>query len=217
MANHPVSRRHFLGGLGAVLGSAAVTTLSGCAAPASGLPEGMPLPIDTSPPAAGTERPNFLFILADDHRWDHLSAMNHPFLETPNLDRLAAEGVLFENAFVTTALCGPSRASFLTGRYARAHGVQNNLTAWNEENITFPEMLAAAGYRSGYIGKWHMPGRLPNLRGVDPFISFTIQEGQGRYFDCPLIINGVETPRPNSYLTTDLTDLALDFLREQPG
>ncbi len=227
MANHLLSRRHFLGGLGAVLGSAAVTTLSGCAPSVSDLPEGMPRPIDAPLPTTTTQpsalspqpstRPNFLFILADDHRWDHLSAMGHPFLETPNLDRLAAEGVLFENAFVTTALCGPSRASFLTGRYARAHGVQNNLTAWDETNTTFPEILAAVGYRSGYIGKWHMPGRLPNLRGVDPFISFTIQEGQGRYFDCPLIINGVETPRPNSYLSTDLTDLALDFLREQPG
>lgn len=214
-----ISRRHFLSGLGAVLGSAAVAGLSGCAPSPSGLPEGMPLPLDAPPPAdlqpAG--RPNFLFIIADDHRWDHLSIMGHPFLETPNLDRLAAEGILFENAFVTTSLCGPSRASFLTGRYARSHGVQNNLTAWNEDNLTFPEMLAAAGYRSGYIGKWHMPGRLPNLRGVDPFISFTIQEGQGRYFDCPLLINGVETPRPGTYITEDLTDLALDFLRQQPG
>jgi N-acetylglucosamine-6-sulfatase len=76
-----------------------------------------------------------LFILTDDHRWDHMSVAGHPFLETSNMDRLAAEGVLFENAFVTTSFCSPSRASYLTGLYARTHGVQNNLT--------FPERLAA--------------------------------------------------------------------------
>lgn len=215
MTSHRVSRRHFLAGIGAFLGSAAVAGLSGCAEPDTGLPEGMPLRID-APAPSGEGRPNFLFVLTDDHRWDHLSVAGHPFLETPNMDRLAEEGVLFENAFVTTSLCGPSRASFLTGLYARTHGVQNNLTAWWQKHITFPELLAAAGYRSGYIGKWHMPGRLPNLRGVDPFISFTVQEGQGRYFDCPLVINGVEVARPGTYITEDLTDLALAFLREQP-
>lgn len=214
---HRMTRRRFLTGMGALLGSAVVGGLSGClqADREDGIPEGMPLPINAPAPAA--ERPNFLFILTDDHRWDHIGAVGHPFLQTPNLDRLVREGVLFQNAFVTTALCGPSRASYLTGMYARTHGVQNNLTAWHEENVTFPELLAAAGYRSGYIGKWHMPGRLPNLRGVDPFISFTVQEGQGRYFDCPLIMNGVEVARPGAYITEDLTNLALEFLRQQSG
>lgn len=214
MPQRYLSRRHFLAGMSAALGSAALIGLSGCAKPDTGLPEGMPLPAD-NPTAAGEERPNFLFILTDDHRWDHLGVMGHPFLETPHMDRLAGEGILFENAFVTTSLCGPSRASFLTGLYARTHGVQNNLTTWRAENTTFLELLAADGYRSGYIGKWHMPGRLPNLRGVDPFISFTTQEGQGRYFDCPLIINGVLVERPGTYITEDLTDFAITFLREQ--
>ena len=90
-----------------------------------------------------------------------MGAMGHPFLKTPNMDRIAAEGVLFENAFVTTSLCSPSRASFLTGQYASVHGVINNFSRWDEDrNITFLQHLKeAAGYDTAFIGKWHMPGR----------------------------------------------------------
>ena len=170
--------------------------------------------------AAGNGPPNIVFILTDDHRWDALSAMGHPFLQTPNLDRLADEGILFENAFVTTSLCSPSRASFLTGQYAHTHGVVTNHTPWDNRNITFLEQLNTAGYETAFIGKWHMPGDgLPDLRGVDRFVSFTREGGQGVYYDCPLIIDGVETKRPGRYITEDLTDLALDFMtrkRQKP-
>src|SRR6056297_3722892 len=90
--------------------------------------------------------PNIVFILTDDHRADHLGCTGHPFLKTPHLDRLAGEGVLFENAFVTTSLCSPSRASFLTGQYAHTHVVRNNLTPWQNENVTFLERLKRVGY-----------------------------------------------------------------------
>jgi arylsulfatase A-like enzyme len=170
--------------------------------------------------AAANSPPNMVFILTDDHRWDALSAMEHPFLQTPHLDRLANEGILFENAFVTTSLCSPSRASFLTGQYAHTHGVVTNHTPWDNRNVTFLERLNAAGYETAFIGKWHMPGDgLPALRGVDQFVSFTREGGQGIYYDCPLIIDGVETERPGRYITEDLTDLALDFMarkREKP-
>lgn len=213
-----LSRRQFLQEAGAIIaaGTAAVT-LNGCqTGSANGLREGEPVPIGIDPELAQGERPNIIFVLTDDHRWDHLSSMGHPFLQTPNIDRLADEGVLFENAFVTTSLCSPSRASFLTGQYAHTHGVQNNLTEWDQaQNITYFETLAQGGYRNGFIGKWHMPGRLPNLRGVEQFITFTVQGGQGRYFDCPLLINGVETARPDTYITTDLTDFALAFIEER--
>lgn len=166
--------------------------------------------------AAETAPPNIIFILTDDHRWDALSAMGHPFLETPNLDRLADEGILFESAFVTTSLCSPSRASFLTGQYAHTHGVVTNHTPWNDRNVTFLELLSQAGYETAFIGKWHMPGEtLPELRGVDRFVSFTREGGQGVYYDCPLIIDGVETERPGRYITEDLTDLALDFISKE--
>ena len=106
-------------------------------------------------------KPNIIFILTDDHRWDAMSKLGHPVVETPRLDRLSDEGVHFTNAFVTTALCSPSRASFLTGTYAHTHGVKNNLTPWNNQNVTFLELLKKAGYTTSFIGKWHMPGSLP--------------------------------------------------------
>lgn len=162
---------------------------------------------------AGQKRPNIVFILTDDHRWDALGCMGHPFVQTPHLDRIAREGVLFENAFVTTSLCSPSRASFITGQYAHTHGVVTNHTPWENQNTTFLELLKTSGYDTAFIGKWHMPGKgLPELRGVDQFISFTKEGGQGIYYDCPLIIDGVESNRKGKYITEDLTDFALDYV-----
>jgi N-acetylglucosamine-6-sulfatase len=165
--------------------------------------------------APSPTRPNIVFILSDDHRWDYMSSVGHPFVQTPVMDRLATEGVLFENAFVVTSLCSPSRASFLTGQYASTHGVKNNLTVWRDENITVLELLKSAGYDTAFIGKWHMPGRLPQLRGVDRFVTFTAQGGQGRYFDCPLIVDGEDRPSRTPYITTELTDYALEFIEEE--
>jgi N-acetylglucosamine-6-sulfatase len=160
--------------------------------------------------------PNIIFILTDDHRWDALSSMGHPVIRTPNLDRLSDEGIMFTNAFVTTSLCSPSRASFLTGQYPHRHGVVTNHTPWDNRNITFLELLKKAGYETAFIGKWHMPGQgLPKLRGLDHFISFTKEGGQGIYYNCPLIIDGVETGRPGKYITEDLTDLALKFVEKK--
>lgn len=140
--------------------------------------------------------PNIIFILTDDHRWDALSSMGHPVIKTPNLDRLSEEGIMFTNAFVTTSLCSPSRASFLTGQYPHKHGVVTNHAPWDNRNITFLELLKTAGYETAFIGKWHMPGKgLPILRGLDHFISFTKEGGQGIYYNCPLIIDGVPTER----------------------
>ena len=163
-----------------------------------------------------TERPNIIFILSDDHRWDYTSFMNHPFIETPGIDRLAREGVVFDNSFVTTSLCSPSRASFLTGTYAHTHGVKNNLTPWTGERTTILEYIKNAGYDVGFIGKWHMPGAgLPDLSFLDRFVSFTIQDGQGRYFDCPMIVDGVHLRSRDEYITNELTDYSIDFLKQK--
>lgn len=165
---------------------------------------------------AQEKKPNILFILTDDHRYDAFSCMGHPVVKTPNLDRIANEGANFKNSFVTTSLCSPSRASFLTGQYAHTHGVVTNHTMWDDNNVTFMELIKKAGYDTAFIGKWHMPGdKLPKLRGVDEFITFTKEGGQGVYYDCPLIINGVETPRPGKYITDDLTDFALNFIEKK--
>ena len=137
------------------------------------------------PAATGNDRPNIIFILSDDHRWDHLGCTGHPFLQTPALDRLAEEGVLFENAFVTTSLCSPSRASFLTGTWAHTHGVMNNLTPWRGDKVTFLEPLKAAGYDTAFIGKWHMPGPLPILKGVDPVHHLHRPRRTGALFQLP--------------------------------
>lgn len=202
------------GVLAAGLGIPAALGLSACAGnPASG---GRPIPVDgaTAPPGS----PNLLVIFSDDHRADHLGLTGEvPFLQTPVLDSLATDGVRFDNAYVTTALCSPSRATLLTGQYASRHGVQNNLSAWTPGTPSFFDSLAAAGYRCAYIGKWHMPGDLPDLPGVERFVTFTIEEGQGVYRDCPLIVDGVDTPRPGTYVTTDLTDYALQWLTEGLG
>ena len=163
------------------------------------------------------KKPNIVFILSDDHRADTMGNAGHPFIKTPTLDRLAREGVKFTNNFAATPLCSPSRGCFLTGQYAHRHGVKNNYTPWNDRNVTFLELLKKAGYKNAFFGKWHMPGRLPNLLGkaVDRFVTFTASGGQGIYFDCPLIIDGVATERKGKYLTEDLTDLALDFIRKE--
>lgn len=171
--------------------------------------------------AVSKKKPNIVFILADDHRWDYLSVMDHPFIETPNIDSIANEGVLFENAFVTSSLCSPSRASFLTGQYPQQHGVQNNFTVWDNNNVTYFEPLKAAGYATAFIGKWHMPGGLPQLRGVDQFISFEHMGGQGAYYGTPYIVNGkklklgespVQGVEISGYITDDLTNFANKFI-----
>src|SRR5512146_1922283 len=101
-------------------------------------------------------RPNVVVILTDDQRWDCLSCAGHPFLKTPNIDRVAAEGVRFANYFVTTSLCSPSRASMLSGLYAHSHHIINNFTEYPVDLPSYPRALKAAGYRTAYIGKWHM-------------------------------------------------------------
>jgi len=175
-----------------------------------------------APPKADRP-PNLLFVLSDNHRADAMALAGHPFVRTPHMDRLAREGAWFPNAFCTTPLCSPARASFLTGRYAFQHGVRNHAehARWDAGLVTFLELLKAhAGYATAFVGKWHMPGSgLPELRGVDHFVTFTIQDGQGRYFDCPLVVDGREEPSRRAYVTEELTDRALAFVeahRDEP-
>lgn len=161
-----------------------------------------------------TAQPNIVVILSDDHRWDYMSNMNHPFIQTPNIDKIYQDGIRFNNAFVNASLCSPSRASFLTGQYPQQHGVFNNFTPWNNNNQTFFEYLKKGGYETAFIGKWHMPGGLPVLRGVDEFVTFTVNGGQGQYWDCPLIVNGNNEPSKKHYVTEELTDRGIKFIQE---
>src|SRR5215467_10173717 len=105
--------------------------------------------ISPQPSAAqNSSRPNIVFILVDDLRWDELGCTGHPYIKTPNIDRIAHEGALFRNAFMTTPLCSPSRASFLTGQYAHTHGITDNVdrSAASHRLVTFPFLLHEAGY-----------------------------------------------------------------------
>jgi len=171
------------------------------------------LPLVTRLGAAAARPRNVIFILSDDHRYDALGFLKgQSWLETPNLDRLAREGAHFANACVTTALCSPSRATILTGVYAHRHGIVDNNTPIPPGTTFFPQLLQRAGYRTAFIGKWHMGnvGDDPQP-GFDHWISF---RGQGSYLPSPdgLNINGKRVPQ-KGYITDELTDYALDWLR----
>jgi arylsulfatase A-like enzyme len=170
-------------------------------------------PSDQAP--TNGRRPDLIFILGDNHNAETMGGAGHPVIETPALDRLASEGVRFENAFNTTSLCSPSRASILTGTYAHSHGVKNNHTPWTGRMPTFLEHLSDAGYATAFIGKWHMPGHgLPEMPFLDLFVSYTYREGQGAYFDCPMIVNGREVASRRPYITEEVTDYAIEFIEQ---
>ncbi|HVG37865.1 MAG TPA: sulfatase [Pyrinomonadaceae bacterium] len=158
---------------------------------------------------------NVIFILTDDHRYDALGFLHsQPFIETPNLDALARGGVHLKNAFVTTALCSPSRASILTGLYAHRHRVVDNNNPVPADLIFFPQYLQRAGYETAMIGKWHMGGESDDpQRGFDYWVSF---RGQGTYLPNPngLNVNGRRVPQ-RGYITDELTDYALGWLKDR--
>jgi N-acetylglucosamine-6-sulfatase len=136
-------------------------------------------------------------------------------VKTPNIDRLAAEGVLFKNTFCTTSLCSPSRASILSGVYAHTHGVTNNFTEYPDSMGSFPKALHDAGYATAYVGKYHMGEENDEPRpGFDWFVT---HKGQGKYFDTEWNLSGTKREVIKGYYTTVATDLTLDWLKQQQG
>src|SRR6266446_1273575 len=164
----------------------------------------------TASAADSRSRPNIIFILIDDLRWDEV---DYPFVKVPNIQRIAREGVRFQNSFITTPLCSPSRASYLTGQYAHKHGITDNTdrSPHSHELVTFPRLLHDAGYETAFLGKWHM-GLDDNPRpGIDHWVSV---KGQGSYVDPEFNVNGRrETKR--GYFTDILNEYALDFLKRK--
>ena len=162
--------------------------------------------------AARRSSPNVVVILTDDQRWDCMSCQGHPFLKTPNMDRIAEEGARFANMFVTTSLCSPSRASFLSGLYAHAHKVTNNFTDYPSGLPSFPLRLQQSGYETAYIGKWHMGEQSDERRpGFDYWIT---HKGQGKYYDTTFNINGKRQVK-KGYYTHRVTDMAVDWLKAE--
>ena len=166
--------------------------------------------------AQAPRKRNIIYILSDDHRYDAMGFLKaQPWLETPNLDRLAMEGVHFKNAFVTTALCSPSRASVLTGVYAHKHRIVDNNTAIPAGTVFFPSYLQKAGYKTGFFGKWHMGAEGDDPKpGFDQWVSF---RGQGTYMPSAngLRVNGTKVPQ-KGYITDELTDYAVDWMKTLP-
>lgn len=181
-------------------------TLCACA-----LAGAAPLVAESIP--AGPERPDIVFILTDDQRWDLFSFLGHPIVRTPHLDALRARGAHFPNAFCTTSICSPSRASFLTGCWAHRHGVIDNQGSEYDPAVTptVAHVLRGAGYRTALIGKWHQGEGDHPRDGFDHWLSFA---GQGVYFDPVFNINGRRVPE-TGYVTDLLTDHAVRFIREQ--
>jgi len=190
--------------------TAAACSILGCASRSA------PSAVQAQPAAAKDARPNFLFIYTDDQRYDAMScvqkeqrdAARFPWFQTPNMDRLASEGVRFRNAFVINSLCAPSRSNFLTGKYSHINGVCNNHTPMPLDTKNYATYLRDAGYATAYFGKFHHDAQ-KERPGFDYICSFI---GQGQYIDCPLNINGTMTPT-NGWIDDITTDYLIDYLK----
>ena len=177
----------------------------------------IPVPSTVQAVKSEGQRPrNVVFILSDDHRYDAMSFMGHSLAKTPHMDAMAKQGAHLKNAFVTTSLCSPSRASILTGLYTFRHRVIDNQRAVPEGTLFFPQYLQQAGYKTGFIGKWHMGHASDDPRpGFDYWFSF---KGQGQYYPpgpkYTINDNGKRVPQ-DGYITTLLTEKAIEFLQNQ--
>ena len=160
---------------------------------------------DTSREQVVQERPNIVFIMTDDHAKAAVSAYGSELLQTPNIDRLAREGMLFTNSFVTNSICAPSRATILTGKFSHLNGKKDNEDIFDGTQVTFPKLLQAAGYSTAMIGKWHLRSE---PRGFD---FYSILEGQGDYYAPEFITKG-DTTVMEGYVTDVITDIALGYL-----
>lgn len=155
-----------------------------------------------------SQKPNIIFIMTDDHAKKAMSAYSDDLIKTPNLDRIAKEGIQFDNAFVTNSLCGPSRAVFLTGKYSHINGFRANFDKFNGDQPTLPKYLKTAGYYTAIVGKWHLVS-IP--QGFD---EYSIMIDQGEYYS-PRFFDGKDTVSVKGYATDIITDKAIKILEQQ--
>jgi arylsulfatase A-like enzyme len=152
-----------------------------------------------------TERPNILFIMSDDHAYQAISAYSDHLIQTPNIDRIAKEGMLFTNASVTNFICAPSRATILTGKHSHINGKIDNKIPFDTTQLTFPQLFQKAGYETAMYGKLHFGN---NPKGVDDFM---ILPGQGSYINPKFITPNGDTTI-TGYVTDVITDLTINWL-----
>ena len=155
---------------------------------------------------SGQDRPNIIYIMSDDHDADAISAYSKKFINTPNIDRLAKEGIKFNKAFVGNSICSPSRASLLTGQHSHKNAVKDNFTRFDSSKTTIAHLLTKNGYHTGIIGKWHLHSYPTG------FNYWRILPGMGQYFDTRMITMRGDTITEKGYATDVLTDDALNWL-----
>jgi len=183
---------------------------SAFAAGAAGQTQSAPATQSGSVPAG----PNLILILTDDQRWDTLGCTGHPFIRTPTIDRLARDGVRFENAFVITPVCAPSRATILTGRSTFAHGVLNNDGVLPRREKTIATYLKQAGYQTAFLGKYHLGRNSQPKPGWDHWVEYTAPQEGGRgstYRNAVFTVDGQAVPRPG-FSTDVLAEYAVDWI-----
>lgn len=158
--------------------------------------------------AAPGDRPNILYIMADDHGYQALSCYGSQVIKTPNLDRIANEGMRFDRAFVTNSICGPSRAVMLTGKYSHINGFVHNGNRFDGSQPHLGKYMQAAGYQTAVVGKWHL--------GTDPtgFDYYHVLRGQGPYYNPPMLTSNGPV-KHEGYTTDIITDVTLEWLTEQ--
>jgi len=152
------------------------------------------------------QRPNIIYIMSDDHDSKAISAYDRSLIATPNIDRIANEGILFNRCFVANSICSPARATLLTGQHSHKNGVKNNTTRFDSSRITMPKLLQQAGYQTAIIGKWHLHSYPTG------FDYWKILPGQGQYFETSFINMQGDTAREHGYASDLITDEAVHWL-----
>lgn len=158
---------------------------------------------------AQSSRPNIVFIMSDDHGYQAVSAYGYGLNHTPNIDRLAAEGMLFNNAFVNNSLCAPSRASIISGKFSNKSSVREIGDLFDGSQTTFPKQLQKAGYQTAFIGKWHL------FTSPTGFDYWNILPAQGEYYKPQFIHDNKDTVQLNGYVTNLITDDAIRWLNPE--
>ncbi|MBP0903868.1 sulfatase [Mariniflexile gromovii] len=155
-----------------------------------------------------TERPNIIFMMSDDHAYQAISAYSDHLIQTPNIDRIAKEGIKFTNACVSNSICAPSRATILTGKHCHIHGKVDNVFPFDESQTTFPQLMQQAGYQTAMFGKLHFGN---NPKGID---EFKILPGQGRYYN-PIFDTNDGQITAEGYVTDIIMDMTLEWLENR--